>query len=90
VRVFRDGVYPAVGRDPANLMLSVRRGELTSERLGGDMSAAATSPTTTGSTPPSAARTLRRGYYLQIWRADEKGAWKLALDFQAPLPTGTK
>ena len=90
VRVFRDGVYPAVGRMPANLMLSVRRGELTSERLGGEMSAAGDLAYNYGKYTTVRSQDTEKGYYLQIWRTDEKGAWKIELDFQAPLPTGTK
>ena len=31
IRVHREGVFPAAGRRPADLMLSVRRGKLTTE-----------------------------------------------------------
>jgi ketosteroid isomerase-like protein len=90
VRVIRDGVYPAVGRAPANLMLSVRRGELTMERLGGEMSAAGDLAYSYGRYNVVRSQDSERGHYLQIWRTDDKGVWKLTLDFQSPLPTGQK
>ena len=50
ISVQREGVFPAAGRQPAALMLSVRRGKLTTSTLGSAMSAAATSPIDTGNT----------------------------------------
>jgi ketosteroid isomerase-like protein len=90
VRVIRDGVFPAAGRAPANLMLSVRRGELTSERLGGDMSEAGDFAYSYGKYTLVRSQDTEKGHYLQIWRTDDKGAWKVTLDFQSPLPTGQK
>jgi ketosteroid isomerase-like protein len=90
VRVIRDGVFPAAGRAPANLMLSVRRGELTSEPLGGDMSEAGDFAYSYGKYTLVRSQDTEKGHYLQIWRTDEKGAWKLTLDFQSPLATGQK
>jgi len=86
VRVHREGVFPAVGRDAAGLMLSVRRGALTVERLGGDISSASDLAYSYGKYTLTRGDTPERGHYLQIWRTDGAGAWKLALDYQAPLP----
>ncbi len=75
---------------PARLMLSVRRGSLTSERLGGAISAAGDLAYSYGKYSLSNAQTTERGHYLQIWRTETDGSWKIALDYQAPLPPAEK
>lgn len=90
VRVHREDVYPAVGKEPARLMLSVRRGQLTQEKLGGGMSEAGDLAYSYGKYTLTRPETPERGHYLQIWRADPSGAWKIALDFQTPLPNEQK
>lgn len=86
VRVYREGVYPAIGRMPANLMLSVRRGNLTREGMGAEMSAAADLAYRYGKYTLEEAQKTERGHYLQIWDKDEQGEWKILLDYQTPLP----
>jgi len=90
VRVLREGVYPAVGKYPAQLMLSVRRGQLTLERMGGGMSEAGDLAYSYGKYRLAKSESPERGHYLQIWRTDGEGAWKIALDYQAPLPPEEK
>lgn len=84
VRVYREGVFPAIGRAPANLMLSVRRGALSSQGLGRETSSAGDFAYSYGKYVLEQAQKTERGHYLQIWRADDSGAWKLVLDFQTP------
>ena len=86
VRVHREGVYPAVGEDAAALMLSVRKGQLTTERLGGAMSEAGDLAYSYGRYSLARAEKPERGHYLQIWRTDKYGWWQLWLDYQNPLP----
>ena len=90
VRVHREGVFPAIGKDAARLMLSVRRGNLALERLGGAMSAAGDLTYSYGKYSLSKAQGTERGHYLQIWRTEANGSWKIALDYQAPLPPADK
>ena len=90
VRVHREGVFPAVGKDAARLMLSVRRGNLTLERLGGAISAAGDLGYTYGKYSLNNPQATERGHYLQIWRTETDGSWKIALDYQAPLPAQPK
>ena len=90
VRVHREGVFPAVGKEPARLMLSVRRGKLTAERLGGAVSAAGDLAYSYGKYSLTKAQETERGHYLQIWRTDADGSWKIALDYQVPLPPPEK
>ena len=90
VRVHREGVYPAVGKYPAQLMLSVRRGQLTMERLGEGMSEAGDLAYSYGKYTLTKPENSERGHYLQIWRTDAEGSWKIALDYQSPLSAEAK
>ncbi len=89
IRVHREGVFPAVGKEPARLMLSVRRGKLTHERMGGGVSDAGDLGYSYGKYTLVESQQTERGYYLQIWRL-EGDAWKLALDYESPLPSEEK
>jgi ketosteroid isomerase-like protein len=86
IRVHRGGVFPAYGREAATLMLSVRRGSLKIERLGGAISAAKDFAYSYGKYTLEMSQTLERGHYLQIWRTGPKGEWRLVLDHHTPLP----
>ncbi|MFL6529008.1 MAG: DUF4440 domain-containing protein [Chthoniobacterales bacterium] len=90
IRVQREGVYPAVGRDAAGLMLSVTRGELTNERLGGGMSEAGDLAYSYGKYTLKRPEKTERGHYLRIWRVEKDGTWKIALDYESPLPDEQK
>ncbi|HEV3410491.1 MAG TPA: nuclear transport factor 2 family protein [Chthoniobacterales bacterium] len=90
VRVLREGVFPAVGKEAARLMLSVRRGQLTLERTGGGMSEAGDLGYSYGKYTLALPQNDERGHYLQIWRRQKDGEWKLALDYQKPLPNEQK
>lgn len=86
VRVHRERVFPAIGRDAASLMLSVRRGNLSIERLGGEMSSGGDLAYSYGKYSLQRVEKPETGHYLQVWRLQESGEWKLALDYQAPTP----
>lgn len=90
VHVHREGVFPALGKDAARLMLSVRRGKLEMDRLGGGMSAAGDLAYSYGKFSLVRPEVTEHGHYLQIWRTESDGAWKIALDYQAPLPPEQK
>jgi ketosteroid isomerase-like protein len=90
VRVHREGVYPAIGKYAAQLMLSVRRGKLALERLGGGISEAGDLAYSYGKYKLEKPENLERGHYVQIWRLEPDGSWKIALDYQSPLPVEEK
>lgn len=90
LRVHREGVFPAIGKGAATLMLSVRRGQLSCERLGGGMSAAGDLAYSYGKYSLASPEKTERGHYLQIWRTEPDGSWKIALDYQSPLPDAKK
>ena len=90
IRVHREGMFPGIGKEAVGLMLSVRRGKLTLTQMGEGMSAAGDLAYIYGKYLLARAQNDERGHYLQIWRAEPDGTWKLALDFQAPLPPEQK
>ena len=90
IRVHREESFPGLGKDAVALMLSVRRGKLSLTQTGDAMSAAGDLAYAYGKYLLSKSQSDERGHYLQIWRASDDGAWKLALDFQAPLPPTPK
>lgn len=90
IRVHREEMFPGVGKDAVGLMLSVRRGKLSLTQIGDAMSAAGDLAYAYGKYVLRKSQSDERGHYLQIWRASDDGTWKLALDFQAPLPAEQK
>ncbi len=90
VRVHRENVFPAVGKEPARLMLSVRRGKLTMDKQGGGISAAGDLAYSYGKYSLVESQHTERGYYLQIWRTESDGSWKIALDYQSPITPDEK
>lgn len=91
LRVHREGVFPAVGRDAAALMLSVTRGGLVLEKSGGAMSDAGDLAYSYGKYTFTHPEKTERGHYLQIWQLEKDGsAFKLVLDYQTPLPPEQK
>ena len=90
IRVHREQMFPGLGKDAVGLMLSVRRGKLSVTQMGEAMSAVGDLAYVYGKYLLARSQNDERGHYLQIWRADDDGTWKLALDFQAPLPPEQK
>jgi ketosteroid isomerase-like protein len=90
IRVHREEMFPGLGKDAVGLMLSVRRGKLTLTQSGEAMSAAGDLAYAYGKYLLAKTQSDERGHYLQIWRAADDGTWKLALDFQTPLPPEQK
>ncbi|MGI9088284.1 MAG: YybH family protein [Chthoniobacterales bacterium] len=90
VRVHRDGVFPAIGKGAATLMLSVRRGKLSHDRLGGGRSEAGDLAYTYGKYSLKNPEKTETGYYLQIWRTQADASWKVTLDYESPLPPEKK
>jgi ketosteroid isomerase-like protein len=86
IRVYRQGVRPAVGREAAALMLGSTSGELTMKPAGGGISRTGDLGYDYGKYSLKRKSATERGYYLQVWRTDPAGKWKLALDLQRKLP----
>ncbi|HSH38983.1 MAG TPA: hypothetical protein VK993_09370, partial [Chthoniobacterales bacterium] len=90
IRVHREEMFPGLGKDAAGLMLSVRRGKLSLTQAGTSMSAAADLAYAYGKYTLVKTQSDEQGHYLQIWRAGDGREWKLAFDFQVPLPPEQK
>lgn len=90
IRVHREEMFPGIGTDAVALMLSVRRGRLTLTQTGAGISTAGDLAYAYGKYLLERAQNDERGHYLQIWRAADDGTWKLAVDYQVPLPPQEK
>ncbi len=90
LRVYRDNVLPAIGRDAAAVMLSGRAGKLAMKPLGGGLSRTGDLGYDYGRFSLTRGTTKERGHYLQIWRTNSAGVWKLVLDLERKLPPEKK
>lgn len=86
IRVYRDGHFPAIGKQAASKLLDAAAGRLSFEMLGADMSRSADLSYTYGRYSKLRPKGTEQGHYFQIWQTDDAGAWKLVLDWAQPLP----
>jgi ketosteroid isomerase-like protein len=80
IRVFRNGRFPAAGRDAAQLMIGYDHGKLTSKRLGGAMSRSGDLAYSYGEYSNERQDGTERGYYVTVWRMSIGGDWQVAVD----------
>ena len=85
IRVYRDGHFPALGKDAARSLLNKTGGKMSFELLGADMSRSADLSYTYGKYSKARDKVTEQGHYFQIWQTDNPGAWKLVLDWAQPL-----
>ena len=81
IRVFRDGHFPAIGKEAARTLLTQTGGKMTVQMLGADMSRSADLSYTYGKYSQARDKGAEQGHYFQIWQTDNAGAWKLVLDW---------
>ncbi len=86
IRIYRDGHFPAVGKEAARSLLEDSRGRTSFEVIGGGTSNSADLAYTYGKYSSVRDKGTEAGHYLQIWQTDATGAWKVVLDWQAALP----
>jgi ketosteroid isomerase-like protein len=86
IRVYREGSFPALGKNAAAGLLSRKGGKMSFEQMGGDMSQSADLAYSYGKYTLSRDGSTEPGHFLQIWQTDAVGFWKLVLDWQQPLP----
>lgn len=86
IRVYREGSFPAVGKNAASALLSAKAGKVSFEQLGGDMSSSADLAYSYGKYSLSRDNGAESGHFFQIWQRDAMGMWKLVVDWQQPLP----
>ena len=86
IRIYRDGHFPAIGKEAASKLLDAAAGRLTFQMLGADMSRSADLSYTYGRYSKLRPKGTEEGHYFQIWQTDDAGAWKLVVDWAQPLP----
>ena len=80
IRVFRNGRFPAVGRDAAQLMIGYDHGKLTAKRSGGGISRFGDLAYSYGEYSAERQDGVERGSFVTIWKMSVGGDWKLAAD----------
>jgi ketosteroid isomerase-like protein len=82
VRILRRGVFPAIGKMAAHLMLSSDHGKTKRIRAGGGMSGSNDLAYSYGEYSTERTNVTEQGIYLSIWQLDLNSDWKLVLDLQ--------
>lgn len=82
VRILRQGMFPAIGKTAAHLMLSSDHGKTKRVRAGGGMSHSNDLAYDYGEYSTERTNVTEQGIYLSIWQLDLNGDWKLVLDLQ--------
>jgi ketosteroid isomerase-like protein len=85
VRLYRNGSFPTVKKKDG-LELLVPEAGVAMEVMKTDMSSSADLAYSYGSITNTWPRPGLPEHFLQIWQTDDKGAWKLVLDWQQPVP----
>jgi ketosteroid isomerase-like protein len=91
-RLHRNSGFPVVGESAIRSFLTANNAELTWEPIKSDISQSDDLGYTYGSyelKPPKTNET-EKGYYVRVWKRDQKSNWKLALDTLSPVPPETK
>ncbi len=90
IRIFREGRFPAVGRDAARLMLGYDHGKMTAKRIDGGISRSGDLAYSYGEYSNERQDGIERGYYVTIWKLSVGGDWKLAVDVRKAQPPEEK
>jgi ketosteroid isomerase-like protein len=86
VRIYRDGSFPTVGKKAAVELLGSEQAGVAMEVMKSDMSSSGDLAYSYGSSSDTRKQPARAGHFVQIWQTDATGEWKLALDWEQPLP----
>ena len=86
VRLYRDGAFPAAGKESVVQVASTKSGGLTLETMKTEVSSSVDLAYYYGKYFTDAAGKPSQGHFLQIWQTNSAGAWELVLDWQQPLP----
>ncbi len=90
IRVFRNGRFPAVGRDAAQLMIGYDHGKLKAKAAGGAISRSGDLAYSYGEYTNERLDGVEHGYFVTIWRMSVGGEWQLAVDVRRPDPSAGK
>ena len=80
IRVLREGVFPAVGEDAAQLMLNSDHAKTTLRPAGGDISQGGDLAYEYGEYVTERGDGPERGNYVTIWKKNVRGTWRLSVD----------
>lgn len=86
IRVYREGSFPAIGKDAAGALVKAKSGKMSFEPMGGETSRSSDLAYSYGKYSLNRDGSAESGYFLQIWQTDAVGMWKLVLDWQQALP----
>jgi ketosteroid isomerase-like protein len=90
IRVFRNGRFPAVGRDAAQLMIGYDHGKLKVKGAGGGISRSGDLAYSYGEYTNERLDGIEHGYFVTVWRMSVGGDWKLAVDVRKHDPPSEK
>jgi ketosteroid isomerase-like protein len=86
VRLYRDGSFPAQGKETAVKLLGSEQAGVALEIVKGDMSGSGDLAYNYGKYSDTRPAKPVSGNFFQVWQTDAAGAWKLVLDWQQALP----
>jgi ketosteroid isomerase-like protein len=86
VRLYRYPSFPTLGKEAGAKLLGPEQAGVGMEVMRSDMSSSADLAYSYGSYLDTRTRPGAPGHFLQVWRTDASGAWKLVLDWQRALP----
>lgn len=84
IRLYRNGSFPAVGMNAVKTLLAGTPNQASFESLGGDMSSSGDLAYSYGKYSTTHKSEKESGHFLQIWRTDKDGAWRLVLEWEQP------
>lgn len=88
-RLHRDGLFPLTNRDSIRAYFT--NATMTWEPRQADVATSADLGYTMGSYEVKGADSqAEKGYYVRVWKRDDKGDWKIVLDATHPIPPDTK
>ena len=90
IRVFRNGRFPAIGRDAARLMIGYDHGKMTAKRGGGGFSRSGDLAYSYGEYTNERLDGVEHGFFVTIWRMSMGGDWKIAADVRKAQPAEQK
>lgn len=85
-RMHRDGSHPILGRDAILAQVDGTTTVTAAEVLKVDVSSAGDLGWTFGTATESAGGKAVRGTFMRVWRRDDQGRWRIAVDLVKPEP----
>jgi ketosteroid isomerase-like protein len=86
VRLYRDGSFPALGKNAGVQLLGPEQAGVTMEMMMSDTSKSGDLAYGYGKYFDTRPQGAKRGHFFQIWQTDAAGMWKLVVDWQQALP----